>query len=162
MSELRDPPLGTASTGEPAAAEPADPEQQRTAAEQVASTIAAARRLVDEGEEAARSAGSTASALTSLAKAEFALARAAIVRSLVLGVAAVIAGFAGLLYLLATLTAVLAAAGLGWPAALGISTGLVLVVAGLLAWRALRLLRMARFEHLRREFARIREIAPWG
>jgi len=126
-----------------------------------AGVMDAARRLIDEGGDAAHSARATAQALKTLAQAEWALAKAAIVRGALLGAFALIGALLGTGFLLATLAATLVALGLGWPAALAISTGLVLLTSGLLGWRAARTLQLARFDTLRHAFDRLREDRPW-
>jgi uncharacterized membrane protein YqjE len=129
--------------------------QEAISAEQLG-LIEAARRLIEEGGDAARSGVATAAALKTLAQAEFALARAALTRAALLLALALVAGLVGLAYALATLTALLASAGLGWSAALAVSTALALLTAGLLAWRGLAASQHARFERTRRQLTRLR------
>lgn len=118
--------------------------------------IEAARRLIDEGGDVARSGIATAGALKTLAQAEFALARAALTRAALMLALALVAGLVGLAYALATLTALMVAAGLGWSAALAVSTGLALLGAALLAWGGLAASKHARFERTRRQLTRLR------
>jgi len=115
----------------------------------------AARRLLDQGGEAARAAADTAVALSELAEAELALARAAAPRALLLALAAFGLTVVSVLYLLALLVALLHRIGLDWPAALAAATALALLGAGLLAWRAKRAWNMTRFVATRRQFARL-------
>jgi uncharacterized membrane protein YqjE len=122
-----------------------------------AGVVESARRLLDEGGDAARSALETARALKTLAGAELALAKAAVVRAAVLAVGATLFALIGVFFVFATLSALLVALGLGWAAALGISTLLLLAGAGLLAWRAVALTRLARFDATRRQLALLRE-----
>lgn len=115
----------------------------------------AARRLYERGGETARAAADTATALSALAEAELALARAAVPRALLLAVAAFGLTVVGALYALALGVAVLHRLGLDWPAALAVATGIALLGAGLLAWQARRVWRLTRFEATRRQFARL-------
>jgi uncharacterized membrane protein YqjE len=119
-----------------------------------------AKRMLDEGGDAAHSAMDTARALKTLAAAELALAKAAIVRSVVMFGAAAITALISVFFVFATLSAVLVALGLSWWAALGISTVLLLVTAGFLAWRGMALVKLARFDATRRQLARLRETMP--
>jgi uncharacterized membrane protein YqjE len=119
-----------------------------------------AKRMLDEGGDAAHSAMDTVRALKTLAAAELALAKAAIARSAVMFVGAAIVGLISLIFVFATLSAVLVALGLSWWAALGISTLLLLATAGVLAWRGMALAKLARFDATRRQLARLRETLP--
>jgi uncharacterized membrane protein YqjE len=116
-----------------------------------------AKRMLDEGGDAAHTAMDTARALKTLAATELALAKVAIVRSAVMFGGAAVAALVSLFFVFATLSAVLVALGLSWWAALGISTLLLLATAGLLAWRGMSLVKLARFDATRRQLARIRE-----
>lgn len=150
-----------------ASPDPARPLPQAAAPEQSAAApdplpaeelglIEAARRLIDEGGDVAKSGIATAGALKTLAQAEFALARAALSRAALMLALAMVAGLVGLAYALATLTALMVSAGLGWSAALALSTAIALIATALLAWRGLAASRHARFEGTRRQLTRLR------
>lgn len=115
----------------------------------------AARRLFDEGGDAARAAGDTALALKALAAAELDLARAALPRALLLAALALLALLAACLYALAVLALALQRAGLDWPWALLAATLAGLAAAALLAWRARAAFRLGRFEATRRQLQRL-------
>lgn len=115
----------------------------------------AARRLLDEGGEAARAATETALALRALAAAELDLARAAIPRALLLGALSAVAALSTLLALLALLALLLQRAGLDWPWALLAATLAGLAATLLLAWRARSTLRLAGFAATRRQLSRL-------
>lgn len=114
-----------------------------------------ARRLLEQGGETARAAADTASALSALAEAELALARAAAPRALLLGVAAFGMTVTAMLYALAPLVALLHRSGLDWPMALGVATLLALLGSIVLAWLARRTWRLTRFSATRRQFAQL-------
>jgi uncharacterized integral membrane protein len=120
----------------------------------------AAKRLLDEGREATRSTSATLLALKTLAQAELSLATSAISRAAIMAVGALIAGLVAVFYVFATLSALLVMLGLPWAGALAISTGVLLLIAGVLIWRAIALTKMARFDGTRRQLERIREGTP--
>jgi hypothetical protein len=143
---------------------PVPPERDGAAtpaqAEAEAGIVDAARLLLREGNAAAQSTLATLQALKALAGAELALARTAISRALLLAIGAGLTALVAVFYLFATLSALLVTLGLGWAAALGISTLLLVLIAGGLSWRALTLSKMARFDGTRRQLTRLREGAP--
>lgn len=122
--------------------------------------VDAARRLIDEGGDAAHSGLAMLRALKDLAGAELALAKQALVRAAVMAIGAALTALVAVIYVFATLSAWLASLGLGLPLALAISTVLLLALVGLLAWRAVALTRLARFDGTRRQLARLREGTP--
>jgi uncharacterized membrane protein YqjE len=119
--------------------------------------VDSAKRMLDEGGDAAHSAMDTARALKTLAAAELSLAKAAVVRSAIMFGGAAIVALISVFFVFATLSAVLVALGLSWWASLGISTVLLLATAGLLAWRGMALIKLTRFDATRRQWARLRE-----
>lgn len=114
-----------------------------------------ARRLLEQGGETARDAADTATALSALAEAELALARAAAPRAVILGIAAFGLGVVAALYALALLVALLHRSGLDWPMALLVATSIALLGSVVLAWLARRTWRLTRFSATRRQFAQL-------
>ncbi len=115
----------------------------------------AARRILEQGGETARLAADTAIALSGLAEAELALARAAAPRALLLALLAFALALAAALCGLALAVALLHRLGLDLASALAVVTAAALLAGLLLAWRAVQVWRLTRFSATRRQFARL-------
>ncbi len=113
------------------------------------------RAVGSAGREAVDASRGTARALRRLVRADFALARGALVRGLGWAVAALVFGASTWLLFTATLVALLQRAGLSWLQSLALAALLSLVATGFAAWRALRYVDHIGMHATRRQLARL-------
>jgi uncharacterized membrane protein YqjE len=113
------------------------------------------RQFGDAGRAGFSSALDTGRALRNLVVADFALAHAALVRTLLwLAVVAVFSASSWLL-LMALLVALLQHGGMSWPAALAIAAGLSLLIAIFGAWQMNRYFKHTRMDATRKQLAKL-------
>ncbi|MFT3761376.1 MAG: phage holin family protein [Pseudoxanthomonas sp.] len=113
------------------------------------------RQFGQAGRAGAASAMDAGRALRGLVAADLALARAALVRTLVWLAVAAIFGASSWLLLMATLIAALQRFGISWLASLGIAAGLSLAVTALGAWQTTRYFAHTRLDATRRQLAKL-------
>ncbi|MFT4257675.1 MAG: phage holin family protein [Pseudoxanthomonas sp.] len=113
------------------------------------------RQFGDAGRAGFSSALEAGRALRALVVADFALARAALVRTLVWLAVAAIFGASSWLLLMATLIALLQRFGISWLTALGIATALSLAITALGAWMTTRYFAHSRLDATRRQLAKL-------
>ncbi|MFT3754617.1 MAG: phage holin family protein [Pseudoxanthomonas sp.] len=113
------------------------------------------RQFGDAGRAGFASAVEAGHALRALIAADFALARAALVRTLVWLAVAAIFGASSWLLLMATLIALLQRFGISWLASLGIASALSLAVTALGVWLTTRYFAHTRLDATRRQLAKL-------
>ncbi len=131
---------------------PPDGEGERPAAPSLEESF---RQFGAAGRSSFTSAVDAGRALRSLFVADFALARAALVRALLWLAVAAVFGASAWLLLMGALIALLQQAGLSWLAALSITALLSLAIAALGAWKMVGYFEHTTLEATRRQLAKL-------